>query len=66
MDQLEKRLMTVKDVCKYTGWGKTKAREIISDKNSTFTIRVGRNIYVDKKKFDEFLDNCIKFQITIR
>lgn len=57
--------MNVKDVCEYTGWGATKVREVIKNHGSTFSLRLGNRIYVDKDKFDKYLDNCIKYGITI-
>ena len=57
--------MNVKEVCEYTGWGTTKVREVIKNHGSTFSLRLGNRIYVDKDKFDKYLDNCIKYGITI-
>ena len=62
---MEKRLLSLKEVCEYTGWGKTKVRELLLRKSSTFTIRFGRDLYVNKKLFDEYLDRCAKLQIPI-
>jgi excisionase family DNA binding protein len=63
--EVTKRLMNVKEVCEYTGWGATKVREVIKNHGSTFSLRLGNRIYVDKDKFDKYLDNCIKYGITI-
>lgn len=60
-----KRLMNVKEVCKYTGWGATKVREVIKNHGSTFSLKLGNRLYVDKDKFDKYLDSCIKYGITI-
>lgn len=60
-----KRLMNVKEVCEYTGWGATKVREVIKNHGSTFSLKLGNRLYVDKDKFDKYLDNCIKYGITI-
>lgn len=65
VQEVTKRLMNVKDVCEYTGWGATKVREVIKNHGSTFSLRLGNRIYVDKDKFDKYLDNCIKYGITI-
>jgi len=62
---IDRELLNVKQVCDYTGWGATKVREIIKRPDSTFTIRLGNRLYVDKNKFDEFLDRCIRYQIRI-
>ncbi len=62
---MEKILMNLKEVCEYTGWGETKVREILNRRDSSFTIRLGNRLYVNKKLFDEYLERCAKYQITI-
>lgn len=62
---MDKELMSLKEVCEYTGWGKTKVRELLKRPDSSFTIRYGRNLYVKRKLFDEYLDRCAKYQIKI-
>lgn len=57
--------MNVKEVCEYTGWGDTKVREVIKNHGSTFSLKLGNRLYVDKDKFDKYLDSCIKYGITI-
>lgn len=63
---MEKVLMSLKEVCEYTGWGKTKTREILKSPNSDFTIICGNRLYVDKKRFDKYLEKCAKYHIPIR
>lgn len=62
---MEKCMMNLKEVCEFTGWGSTKAREILNRPDSTFTIRVGNRLYVKTDRFLEYLDKCAKYQITI-
>ena len=62
---IEKRLLNINEVCAYTGWGKTKVREILKRKDSKFTVKMGNRYYADKKKFDDYLENCIKYQVGI-
>lgn len=62
---MEKRLLDINEVCEYTGWGKTKVREIVKRDDSKFTIKLGNKYFVDKKKFDNYLDNCIKYHIPV-
>ena len=62
---MEKALMNLKEVCEYTGWGQTKARQILNRPESTFTIRVGNRIYVNKKMFDQYLEHCARGHIPI-
>lgn len=62
---IEKRLLTVQEVCDYTGWGKTKTRQIIKNPDYHFTVRMGNRLYVDKYKFDLFLEQCMKYNLQI-
>lgn len=62
---IEKCLLNLKDFCEYTGFGETKAREILKRPTSTFTVRVGNRLYVDKVLFDEYIHRCAKYQIQI-
>ena len=62
---MSQKLLTVKGLCEYTGWGQTKVRALLKDPNSTFTIKYGNRLYADREKFDEYLDRCIEYQIRI-
>lgn len=62
---MEKVLLSIKEVCEYTGWGMTKTREILKRSESGFTVRVGNRLYVNKELFDEYLVKCAKYQIDI-
>ena len=62
---MEKGLMSLKEVCEYTGWGETKAREVLNRPTSSFTIRLGNKLFVHKKLFDEYLERCAKYQTRI-
>lgn len=62
---MDKKLLNLNELCEYTGWGKTKLREILNRPNSTFTIKLGNRLYVDKELFDEYLHKCAKYQIRI-
>lgn len=57
---MEKILLSLKEVCEYTGWGMTKTREIVKNPANKFTIREGNKIFVHKKLFDEYLLSCAK------
>ncbi len=61
----EKALLSLKEVCEYTGWGMTKVREILKRENSPFTVRMGNRLYANKKLFDDYLDRCAKYGIVI-
>lgn len=62
---MDKALLSLKEVCEYTGWGMTKTREILKRLESRFTVRVGNRLYVNKELFDEYLVKCAKYQIDI-
>lgn len=58
-------LLSLQEVCEYTGWGMTKARQILKRSNSSLTVRMGNRLYANKKLFDEYLERCAKYQIPI-
>lgn len=62
---MDKIFMSLKEVCEYTGWGKTRVRELLRRPSSTFTVRFGNRLYVDKKKFDAYLEKCERLHISI-
>lgn len=62
---MEKALLSLKELCEYTGWGETKVREILKRPDSTFTVRLGNRLYANKQLFDEYLTKCAKYQIRI-
>ena len=62
---MDKILLTVKEVCGLTGWGQTKVREILKRPNNGFTVRMGNRLYVNKQKFEAYLDKCARYNITI-
>ena len=65
MIKIEKTILSLKEVCEYTGFGQTKVREILNNPNSNFTIRLGNRLYVHKELFDQYLEKCAKYQITL-
>lgn len=62
---MDKKFLSLKEVCEYTGWGQTKVRSILNSPSSNFTLRLGNRLYADKKLFDEYLDKCMKYQIPL-
>lgn len=58
-------VLSLKELCEYTGWGETKVRALLKSPNSTFTIRYGNRLYANRKLFEEYLDRCAKYQIPI-
>ena len=64
-NEINKRLLNVKELCAYTGWGETKVRALLKKPNSKFTIRMGNRLYADKLLFDNYIEHCAKYQIHI-
>jgi len=62
---MDKILLTIKDICDYTGWGETKVRSILKSPNSTFTVKYGNRFYAHKELFDEWLAKHAKYNIAI-
>ena len=54
--QIEKALLNLEEFCAYLGIGKTKARELLKDPTSPFTIKIGNRYYANKKLLDKWLD----------
>ena len=59
MKQNDKILLNVKEVCEYLGIGQTKCRELLSNPDNGFTVRIGNRLYAHKKRLDEWLINQI-------
>lgn len=51
---MEKKLLSLKELCSYLGIGETKARELVRGKNG-FGVRIGNRWYADKNKLDKWL-----------
>lgn len=48
-----------------TGLGEKKVREILKNPTSTFTIRNGNRLYAHKKLFEDYIEKCAKYQLTL-
>ena len=59
MDLVNKKLLNVKELKEYTGWGDTTVRRC------PFTVRMGNRLYADKDLFDKYIADCIKYQINV-
>lgn len=64
-NNIEKKLLSIKEMREYTGLGETKIREILKNPNSKFTVRIGNRLYADKKLFDNYIEHCAKYNISI-
>lgn len=56
MDNVNKRLLTLKEFCEYLSIGQTKARELVKGENG-FAIKLGGKWYIDKSKLDHWIDS---------
>lgn len=54
-----KVLLNVKEMCSYLGIGQTKARELLSNPDNGFTVRIGNRLYAHKAKLDKWLLNQV-------
>lgn len=61
----DKTLLTIKELCDYTGWSDTKVREILHRPDSTFALRLGSKWFIHKELFDEWLSKAAKLRISI-
>ena len=62
---MDKKLLNIKEVCEYTGWGATKVRELISRPSCTFALKLGNKWFVNKTLFDKYLDDCSRNRAII-
>ena len=53
--QEDKALLNVAELCAYLGIGKTKARELLTNPQNKFTVRIGNRLYAHKKRLDAWL-----------
>ena len=51
-----KKLLTLKEMCKYLGIGETKARELVRGHNG-FAVQIGNRWYADKRRLDQWLES---------
>lgn len=61
----DKALFNLEETAQYLNISKTKAREILKNKNSTFTVRIGNRLYANRKLLDSFLERAAKYKIDI-
>ena len=55
-EQQTKALLSVKEICDYLGIGQTKCRELLTNPQNGFTVRIGNRLYANKKILDKWLD----------
>lgn len=53
---IDKQLLSVKELCTYLGIGQTKARELIRSRKG-FGVQIGNRWYANKRKLDAWLES---------
>jgi hypothetical protein len=53
--EVDKALLSVKEVCACLGIGETKARELLTKTNNHFTVRIGNRVYANKIQLDKWI-----------
>lgn len=55
MSQIEKQIISIKELCSYLGIGQTKARELVRGRYG-FGVQIGNRWYANKKKLDDWIE----------
>ena len=53
--EIEPKLLTVKEFCKYMGIGQTTARQMLSDPYCPYRIRIGGKVIANKTVLDRWI-----------
>ena len=57
MQEIEKKLLNLKEFCDYLGIGQTKARELMTKTDNPYTVRIGNRLYANKRMLDRWVDS---------
>lgn len=52
-----KYLLTIEETSKYTNIGTKRIRELCHNSDCDFTIKAGVKLLINRKKFEQYLDN---------
>lgn len=55
VSEINKQLLSIKELCEYLGIGQTKARELVRGRYG-FGIQIGNRWYANKKQLDIWLE----------
>ena len=55
--EVEQKLMTIKEFCKYMSIGDSTARKILSEPNCPYACRIRGRIFINKTILDKWIDN---------
>jgi len=64
-DTGNKMLLSIKDIMEMTGLGEKKIRQMLKSPTSTFTIRNGNRLYAHRELFEDYMEKCAKFHLTL-
>jgi hypothetical protein len=64
-DTDNKMLLSIKDIMEMTGLGEKKIRQILKSPTSNFTIRNGNRLYAHRELFEDYMEKCAKFRLTL-
>ncbi|MBQ7673717.1 MAG: helix-turn-helix domain-containing protein [Alphaproteobacteria bacterium] len=56
-NEVEAKLLTVKEFCKYMGVGETTARQMLSAPNCPYRIRIGGRLMANKTVLDKWIES---------
>lgn len=57
IEEIEPKLLSVKQFCKYMGIGQTTARKLLSAPDCTYCFRIGGKIFANKTILDKWIDS---------
>ena len=57
--EIDKALLNLEELCSYLSIGKTKARELLSERGNNFCVQIGNRRYAHKNRLDKWLENQI-------
>lgn len=58
IEELEPKLLSIKQFCRYMDIGQTTARKLLSAPNCPYRLRIGGKIFANKTVLDKWIDSC--------
>lgn len=55
--EIEPKLLSVKEFCKYMSIGQTTARQMLAKPNCPYVLRIGGKIFANKTVLDRWIDS---------
>lgn len=55
--EIEPKLLSVNQFCKYINVGQTTARKLLSDPSCPYRLRIGGKIFANKTVLDKWIDS---------